>query len=170
MSRSVLVLDPLSAAVWHNLGLILHTAGKLDGAAAAFRKAIELVPNRLVSSAMLSTVLLDQGSIEEAKAQAESEPDGFWRCWAFAILAAKTGDKENSDAAIGELEKAYVEGDAFQIAEVYAARGEADEAFAWLGRALEERDPGITHARVSTHLRSLYDDPRWHELTKKLGL
>ena len=69
-----------------------------------------------------------------------------------------------------ELEQAYIAGDAFQLAEVCAVRGEVDKAFGWLGRALDERDPGITHARVSTHLRSLQADPRWEALTKKLGL
>ncbi|MEO5858410.1 MAG: tetratricopeptide repeat protein [Pyrinomonadaceae bacterium] len=170
LSRSVLDQDPLSAAVWHNLGLISHSAGKLEDAAVAFRKAIELSPNRLVSGAMLSTVLLDQGLETEAKNQAASEPDHFWKAWSLAIVNAKAGHSSNSDRLFEELEQAYVAGDAFQLAEVCAVRGEVDKAFGWLDRALEERDPGITHARVSTHLRSLYGDPRWDLLTEKLGL
>ena len=170
LSRSVLDQDPLSAAVWHNFGLISHNAGKLEEAAAAFRKAIELAPGRLVSGAMLSTVLLDQGMEAEALDQGMSEPDNFWRTWALAIIASRTGHSERSDRLFEELEQFYVAGDAFQLAEVCAARGQTNEAFRWLDQALEERDPGITHARVSTHLRSLYDDPRWDTLTGKLGL
>jgi TolB-like protein/cytochrome c-type biogenesis protein CcmH/NrfG len=170
LSRSVLDQDPLSAAVWHNLGLISHAAGKLDDAAAAFRKAIELSPNRLVSGAMLSTVLLDQGLEVEARGQAALEPDEFWRTWALAIINSRLGSSENAERLYEELGQAYIAGDAFQLAEVCAARGEIDEAFRWLDQALEERDPGITHARVSTHLRSLYADPRWDALTERLGL
>ncbi|MEQ1761726.1 MAG: tetratricopeptide repeat protein [Pyrinomonadaceae bacterium] len=170
LSRSVLDQDPLSAAVWHNLGLISHAAGNLDYAANAFRKAIELSPNRLVSGAMLSVVLLDQGLEEEAKNQANSEPDDFWKTWALAIINFKAGRLEDFDLLREKLERSYVAGDAFQLAEVYAVSGEPDKAFSWLDRALGERDPGITHAKVSTHLRSLYGDARWDELTKKLGL
>jgi tetratricopeptide (TPR) repeat protein len=170
LSHSVLDQDPLSAAVWHNLGLISHSAGNLEDAAMAFRKAIELAPNRLVSGAMLSTVLLDQGLEAEAQSQAASEPDEFWRTWALAIVNSRINGSERADRLFEELEQAYIAGDAFQLAEVCAVRGEFDKAFDWLNRALEERDPGITHARVSTHLRTLHADPRWEELTKKLGL
>ncbi len=170
LSRSVLDRDPLSGAVWHNLGLISHAAGKLEDAAAAFQKAIELSPNRLVSHAMRSTVLFDQGLEKEAQAEAMLEPDEFWRTWALAIISFRRGDSENANRLLEELGQSYVAGDAFQLAEVCAVRGEIDEAFGWLERALRERDPGITHARVSTHLRSLYIDPRWDALTGKLGL
>ncbi len=170
LSKTVLDRDPLSGAVWHNLGLISHTAGAFDDAAAAFRKAIELSPKRLVSHAILATVLLDTGLEAEARAEAMLEPDDFWKTWALAIIHSRSGTKDEADRLFDELEKAYIAGDAFQLAEVSAVRGETDKAFGWLDQALKERDPGITHARVSTHLRPLYNDPRWEALTKKLGL
>lgn len=170
LSRSVLERDPLSGAVWHNLGYIAHTAGRFDDSVTAFHRAIELSPDRLASRAMLSIVLLDQGLIDEAKAQAKSEPDDFWRSWALAIIHARSGETEDSDRSVSKLDESYVTADAFQLAEVCAARGEADKAFEWLNKALDERDPGVTHAKASVHLRSLYDDPRWKELMKKLGL
>jgi hypothetical protein len=98
------------------------------------------------------------------------EPDEFWRTWSRAILNFRLGNAEDADRLFEELGQSYVAGDAFQLAEVCAVRGETDKAFSWLDQALEERDPGITHARVSTHVRSLYEDPRWEALTKKLGL
>lgn len=170
LSRTVLDRDPLSGAVWHNFGLISYAAGRLDDAAAAFGKAIELSPNRLVSHAMRATVMLDQELENEAQAEAMLEPDEFWRTWALAIISSRLGEAEEANRLLEELGQSYVAGDAFQLAEVFAVRGEPDEAFGWLERAFEERDPGITHARVSTHLRSLYNDPRWEALTKKLGV
>lgn len=170
LSKSVLDRDPLSAAVWHNLGLISHNAGDLPSASAAFRKAIELSPNRLVSHAMLSTVLLDQGHEADALSQAALEPDEFWRTWGLAIINFRLGNMENAELLYEELGQAYVAGDAFQLAEVCAVRSEVDKAFEWLDRALEERDPGITHAQVSTHLRPLHNDSRWGVLITKLGL
>lgn len=169
LSRSVLDRDPLSGAIWHNLGYIAHAAGRLDEAVSAFRKAIELSSSRLVTYAMLSTVLLDQGHIDEAKSTAATEPDEFWRAWAFAIIHAR-GDEPDPDKSAEKLEAGYMPGDAFQLAEVCAARGNADKAFEWLDKALNERDPGITHAMASTHLRLIHGDPRWVGLSGKLGL
>jgi TolB-like protein len=170
LSRSVVDRDPLSGAVWHNLGYISHSAGKFDEAAAAFRKAIELSPTRLVSRAMLSTVLLDQGNESESVSTAAAEPDEFWRTWATSIVHTRIGDIEVAGRAADALVASYEPGDAFQLAEVFAVLGDADKSFEWLDMALEERDPGITHARASTHLRSLRDDPRWSALMRKLGL
>ena len=89
---------------------------------------------------------------------------------ALAIIHARSGETADSDLAAARLNESYIAADAFQLAEVCAARGEADKAFEWLNKALEERDPGLTHAKASVHLRSLYDDPRWEDLTNKIGL
>ena len=170
LSRSVLDRDPLSGAIWHNLGYILHAAGKLEEAAAALRKAIDLSPTRNASFAMLSSVLLDQGDETAATTAAGAEPDEFWRNWAFAIIAARTSNRQRCKESAAKLEEGYSPGDAFQLAEVFAASGSLDKAFGWLEKALDERDPGITHAKASVHLRTLHDDARWEALTKRLGL
>lgn len=170
LSRSVVDRDPLSGAVWHNLGLILHAAGDLAGSVKAFAKAVELSPGRLVSTAMHATALLDLGRGEEALHQAEHEPDEFWRNWAKAIIFAKLGDQEKADKALNELLAQADGGDAFQLAEVYAVRGDKDAAFGSLQHALSSRDPGITHAKGSTYLRSLHSDARWQKLMTQIGV
>jgi hypothetical protein len=38
---------------------------------------------------------------------------------------------------------------AFQIAEVYAYRGEADKAFQWLNHAFQQRDPGAPELKTA---------------------
>src|SRR5436190_3790963 len=74
LSRKVLSQDPLSGAVWHNLGMICHAAGLLAEAERAFNRSLELGTRRMVSKAMLSLVLLDDGRGEEALKEAASEP------------------------------------------------------------------------------------------------
>jgi cytochrome c-type biogenesis protein CcmH/NrfG len=49
LARRVLAQDPLSAAFWHNLGLISHAAGLLNESEQAYRRALELAPQRIVS-------------------------------------------------------------------------------------------------------------------------
>jgi len=48
-------------------------------------------------------------------------------------------------------------------------RNEIDQAFEWLERAIEERDPGVTHTKANPRFRLLRDDSRWPALLKKIG-
>jgi len=65
--------------------------------------------------------------------------------------------------------ESYATSAACQIAQVYAARGEADRAFEWLERACEQRDGGLVEMKVSPTFRSLHGDPRWGAFLRKMG-
>ena len=169
LGRRVLVQDPLSASFWHNLGLTCHAAGRLAEAEAAFRKAVELAPQRVVSGALLSLVLMDEDRIDDALAQAVSEPDGFWRLWSLAIIYRAAGRQNEADEALATLIAEHAEGNEYQIAEVYAMRGETENAFEWLERAIVDRDAGVTHAKVNPRFRPLHGDGRWAIILKKIG-
>ncbi|MEP7212020.1 MAG: tetratricopeptide repeat protein [Acidobacteriota bacterium] len=168
LGRKVLLQDPLSAAFWHNLGLTAHAAGQLVESEKAFRRALEIVPQRFVSRALLALVLMDEGQTEAALTEAASEPEEFWRLWALAILHSLAGSTD-ADAELERLVAEYWDGNAYQIAEVFAVRGETDHAFEWLERAYKERDSGVTHAKVNPRFRLLHDDPRWRAFLKNVG-
>jgi hypothetical protein len=59
---------------------------------------------------------------------------------------------------------------AFQIAEVYAFRGEADRAFEWLERAYTQRDSELSLMKGDPLLKSLERDPRYAAFLKKMRL
>ena len=157
------------AAFWHNFGLTCHAAGLLAESEKAFRRALELVPQRFVANAILATVLVDQGRADEALKQAMNEPDEFWRLWALAIVHHAAGSESESDNALKKLTEEHPDGNAYQIAEVYSTRGDVDRAFEWLDRAIEDVDPGVIHAKVNPRLRALHDDSRWAVILKKIG-
>jgi TolB-like protein/Flp pilus assembly protein TadD len=169
LSRRVLVQDPLSAAFWHNLGLTCHAAGQFADSEKAFEKALELVPQRFVSRALLALVIMDQQRVEDALAQAMREPDEFWKLWSLAILYYAAERKADSDETLRTLTENHADGNAYQIAEIHSMRGEKDAAFDWLESAYQERDPGMTHAKVNPRFRPLYGDPRWAVILEKIG-
>jgi len=80
------------------------------------------------------------------------------------------GQRAESERALGELIELRSETGAFQIAEVHAYRGEADAAFVWLDRALAQRNPGISDAKMTMLLCNLHGDPRWRPFLAKMGL
>src|SRR5262249_48996696 len=148
LGRRVVERDPLSAAYWHNLGLTCHAAGLLDESEKAFRRALELAPKRLVSGALLALVFIDEGRIDDAIEAAKSEADEFWRTWAIAIINHIGEHPAEAIDALDKLVKENSDGNAYQIAEVYAIRGEIGRAFEWIEQAVSERDPGVTHTKV----------------------
>jgi serine/threonine protein kinase/tetratricopeptide (TPR) repeat protein len=168
--RLAMELDPLSAIGANGLGLALLAADRHAEAEAMFRKALELAPQRTISHAMLSLTLTAVGRAEEALAEVALEPEMLWRLWALAIVQHLQHRPAESDRALRELIAGFADDSAFQVAEVYAVRGEADNAFAWLERALEQHDGGVVSAKVDPCLRALNGDPRWGAFLERVGL
>ena len=58
----------------------------------------------------------------------------------------------------------------FEIAMVYAFRGQADQAFEWLERARVAHVRELNDVKGSPFLRSIRGDPRYAALLKKMNL
>jgi tetratricopeptide (TPR) repeat protein len=87
---------------------------------------------------------------------------------AFAYYSL--GRRQESDAALRELIAAHANDSAFQIAEVYAYRGEVDKAIQWLDRAYEQHDSGLIGLKLDPLFKSLHQNPRYIEILKKMRL
>jgi serine/threonine protein kinase/tetratricopeptide (TPR) repeat protein len=170
LQRRAIEQDPLGTSSYHNVGTRLFAVDRFAEAETAYRKAIELSPQRAGTRANLSRVLLAQAKSEEAIAEALRESHEGFRLWALAIVHHALGHQPESDAVLDQLRDRYAETFAFQIAGVYAARGEADAAFEWLERAYVQRDGGLCEMKTDVDLRSLHGDPRWGPFLRKMGL
>lgn len=89
-----------------------------------------------------------------------------------AVLAPPLilGRNKDSDAALAELIVKDATTGAFQIAEVYAFRGETDRAFEWLERAYASRDGGLAQLKGDPLLKSVEHDRRYAAFLKKTHL
>jgi tetratricopeptide (TPR) repeat protein len=169
LNQRALAQDPLSVGAYAVLASYFHRSGRLAEAEAAYRKALELAPERVLAHANLALNLLGQGRGEEALAEAQQEPEEWARLRARAIIHHAAGRHADSEAALQELIAKHQAGAAYQVAQVYAARNEADQAFAWLEQAFEQRDPGLSDLKTDTLLRSLHNDPRWGAFLRRMG-
>ena len=99
---------------------------------------------------------------EAALREAQLEPDPGFRRFELAVAHYVRGDRAAADAALADLiANGGREGFAYQIAEVYALRGEKDKAFEWLQIALDDRDAGMLGLSADPLLRGLRDDARY---------
>jgi hypothetical protein len=103
------------------------------------------------------------------EAQLESDPS--FRRFELAVAHYVRGDRAAADAALADLiANGAREGFAYQIAEVYALRGEKDKAFEWLQTALDDRDAGMLGLSGDPLLGGLRDDARYKPMLQKVGL
>jgi adenylate cyclase len=148
-------MDRNYAETYPWLGLILEQKGRYAEAIAAFQNAIRLFPGG--------------SSIVEAE---------------LAHTYAVSGNREAAQKIIAELQKLakskYIP--SFQIAAIYAGlsasparnasppRTEKDQVFGWLEKAYEERSDGLVYLNADQRFDSLRSDPRFTDLTRRVGL
>jgi serine/threonine-protein kinase len=169
-ARHAVELDPLSAIAQGNLARVLFYAGKLDEADAVARKAAELQPASASSHRWQTLIAAQRGDGETALREAQLEPDEGYRRFELALAQYVRGDRAAADAALADLIANGRDNLAFQIAEVYAVRGEKDKAFEWLQISFDNHDTGTLTLLVDPLLRGLRDDPRYKSFLAKLGL
>jgi serine/threonine-protein kinase len=169
-ARQAVELDPLSVATQFNLARVLFIAGKLDEGDAAGRKIAELQPSSSSSHRWQVLVAVQRGDGERALREAQLEPDDDFRRFELALAHYVRGDRKAADAALAGLVTTGRKGLDYQIAQVYAVRGEPDKAFKWLQIAFDNHDGGMLGLAVDPLLRGLHDDPRYKNLLAKLGL
>ncbi len=169
-ARHAVELDPLSVIAQGNLARALFYAGKLDEADATARKAAELQPASASSHRWQTLIAAQRGDGETAFREAQLEPDEGYRRFELALAQYVRGDRAAADAALADLIANGRDNLAYQIAEVYAVRGEKDKAFEWLQISFDNHDTGTLTLLVDPLVRGLHDDPRYKNLLAKLGL
>ena len=168
--RQAVELDPLSVTAQNNLARILFCAGKLDEANTIARRSAELQPAAAATHRWQALIAAQRGDGETALREAQLEPDEGYRRFELAVAQHVRGDREAADAALADLIANGRDQLAYQIAEVYAARGEKDKAFEWLQIAFDNHDTGTLSVLVDPLMRGLREDPRYKNLLVKLGL
>ena len=144
-------------------------------AAAAFAPAmfvraaetkLELNPEQERDHFRRGQLLLAEGQVQDALAEMEQEPREDWRSFGEALAYHAAGRPQESDTALKQLIKIRPSGWAYQIAEVYAYRGEVDKASDWMDRAYQQHDRGLLVVKSDWLIKNLPQDPRYTELLK----
>src|SRR4051812_27479109 len=138
-ARHAVEVDPLASAPHNSLARVLWYRGKLDESDAAARKSAELQPKSASSRRWQALVAVRRGDGEAALREAQSEPDESYRRFELAVVYQARGDRVAADAALVDL-IANNRGLDYQVAQVYAVRGEKDKAIEWLQIAFDNHD------------------------------
>ena len=168
LDEAVVRRDPVNVTALFNLGLHQRYAGRLDAAIASFRTVLSLAPGRGAAHTQLGVALLLKGDAQGALAEIEQEKSSWIRI-GLPLAYHTLGRRADSDAALKELIAKDAADSAYNIAYVYAYRGEADQAFEWLDKAAEYGDGGLAEIATENLFDKIHADPRWLPFLRKIG-
>ena len=170
LTRKALATDPLQDFWYYWLAGYLSGLNRLDDAERAIRRAIELQPSAASYHTQLMIIEAQRGDAQAALAAAQQEVPGPWQVGALALARQLLDDRSAADAALEMLIKKYRGQSAYQIAEVYALRNDAEKTFEWLDRAWINRDGGLTGLLYDPFVLRYKNDPRFAAFCRKVGL
>ena len=169
LARAAVALDPVSAQVRVYLANALFQARRPAESRAEFARVAELNSATAWAFAGPAMISLFEGKNAQALVEAEKETSEFARLVVSVVALWNLDRKEEANAELATMIKDDADVGAFQIAEVYSARGDHDEAFAWLERARRQQDPGLAYFPNDPLLDPLRADPRWPAFQHEMG-
>ena len=167
-------LDPLSPTNNAALGIILVYARQFPASLDYCYKAAELAPNEAPMQENLAIAYalngMYQQAIEHYQRVGELNPEkkGDVLAWVATVLVS-AGRKPEADSMLPEILDFATAGkaDPYNIAVLYAARGEKKSAFEWLAKALETSQMIDPLIRYDPQLDALRSDSRFAALLRQ---
>lgn len=170
-------LDPLSLPLNNALAGRLLAAGSYDEALRQVQTTLELDRHFAPAHQTLGWVYLRGGKQDDAIREFQNAQElagaadtdiqldlGF----AYAV----SGRPDEARRILANLQQLYQQGivPAASLATLHGALGESNEAFIWLEKAYQERDPQLTYLKAGRRFEPLREDPRFGQLVRRVGL
>ena len=174
--KKALELDPASLVMNTFMGATLSYTGRYDEAIDQCRRTIQMDPNFAVAHWHLGLAyeqkqLLDEAIEEFRKAISLSGGSPLMKA-ALARAYAKAQKTHEANEMLNELnelaKRQYAS--AYELATIYVALGNNEEAFQLLAKAYAEHSFHLVNLNVSPHFKSVRSDPRFQDLVQRLGL
>ena len=161
-------LDPINSNAWGNIGVYLTARHDYPGARRALERSLEISPEDSIDRADLGTLNLMEGRFQDALTEYERSGDEVLRLTGEAIVEHTLGNDQKSRRSLEQLIAQHASDSAYQVAQVYAWRGDNDKAFDWLQRAYQQHDSGMDAISYDPLLRGVRRDSRYAATLKQL--
>jgi len=144
--------------------------GRFDEALELNHRVLVLCPETPIALESIAEIYLRQGSLERALAEMEKLPYSHRLNNLKAQALFIMGKEEESWAPTSEFLNMPEEVGPFAKAQIYALRGENDDAFKSLEVAFEQHNLGLANILLRVAFHHLEPDPRYPAFLEKLGL
>ncbi|HSQ19527.1 MAG TPA: hypothetical protein VLR92_04050, partial [Blastocatellia bacterium] len=172
--QRAIILDPLSPFPHTIFGLTLIVAREYESAAEECRAAVGLAPSLWWPHWMLATALMFLGSADDAIAEARLAAKIHGMPGSEAGMCAIYGLLGRADEARRCFEQVIDLSHTTSIPALgmaWACLGVGDDrVFEWLDKAIDARDPAVTHLASMPLYDRIRGDPRFRTLLEKMNL
>lgn len=169
LKEAVMRRDPVNVMALQNQGLLQQFTRQFDAAIASYRSVLSLSPGYGGAHYWICVAMLLKGDAPAALAEIEQEKSEVFRLIGLPMAYHALGRKTDSDATLATLIAKFEKDWSYNIAYVYAFRGDADKAFEWLDKAVQYQDGGLSEIVADNLFDNIHSDPRWLPFLRKLG-
>ena len=171
--REAVKADPLSPLIANFSAISYLLQGQYDDAIAEGKRTLELDPNYLYQTPVIADAYREKGMYNEAIALFEKAQEMTGQPQpGLAITYARIDRQSEARKILEDLKKTaatkYIAKE--EIAAVYVALDEKDEAFKWLDRACEDHGGALDAISLRPVFQPLHSDPRFADILRRIGL
>ena len=174
-NETALKLDPLDNTINQYLGWHYLHARQFDRAIGQLEKTLAENPEFFLARVTLGMAYEQNGELDKAIAEFQKAYELEKNNVVLGFLGhayAMAGNREAAQKILKELEelskRVYVP--PYNIALIYTALGETDDAFEWFEQAYAAQNEWLNWLKVAPEVDSLRADPRFTELMLRLKL
>jgi len=174
--ENVLDFDPLDLEVRRWLGLMHWWRRDYERAMEQARLVLAVDPDYPTAHVLVGVIRCAEHKFDEAipalrKCVDLSQGAPVWLGW-LGLGVAQSGNVAEARALLARLHAAaqqtYIPASCF--AWIHLGLGEIDEAFTWMNRAVDQRDPMMTPIKSYEFFDPIRSDPRFTALLRKMNL
>ena len=161
--------DPLDLQAQMALANSLRERGRFDEALEVFSHIKDKDPERRALHWQRGRLYMEKGAYQQALDEFALEKFEFLKLTGLAIAHHHLQQRDEAVANLQTLISTMGESSSYQIAEVYAQWGDADNAMSWLERGYNIRDPGLQFLSLDSFFTPLEKDPRFQAFLEKMN-
>ena len=164
-----LALDPLNPRAYNFAATGLVLAGLYDEATPLIERVLALDPGNRQATTMRGMAALGHGDVQKAIADCTAPTPGWADRTCLALAYETAHRRTDSDAQVAAMRGAFGSAVSYQLAQIFAQRGETAMALGHLDAAYRVHDPGMASINTDPWLNSLRKDPRFLAMQRKLN-
>jgi TolB-like protein/Tfp pilus assembly protein PilF len=169
-------VDPASLGMANILGNALYFARQYDRAIEHYRKILEVDEDFALAQFDLARAYLQKGMFEEAIAEFKYYDERYPNLWNLAYLGhayAVAGERAEAERLLTRLkavqDPTHQYNVPFDLAVIYVALGQEEEAFQWLEKAYEEQSSNLVFLKTDPRFDPIRSDLRYQDLLRRLN-
>jgi TolB-like protein/Tfp pilus assembly protein PilF len=167
--RTAVSLDPLNPRAHKSLALGLYATRDYGAAIDAMRRALSLSQKMTLAHSVIGDALLMRGDMAGAEAEYRQEPVSWAKLTGQAVLAARSGRKDQAKALLDHLAAQFGDSNVYQQAEIRAQLGDVPGTLVALKRARSVGDIGLAYVWTDPLLDPARADDGFRHFLAQIG-